>query len=400
MTQKSLLVKNIAPGLAEVGKIKIGEKGRIVKDKDGKPKFQLPVKLDHFKIKKLERGDDNNFIEDVELQDKILADTTNKSLKSIPVYLLFDEIEKNIQSRYVCFYKGSLFCSGDGERAEQITKDPKLRKTQPTEERNCPCEKLSSDWHDPKSRCKLSMCLSVMIPASEHLGGIYKFRSTSYNSYKQLIGSMLMIKQFAGQRLAGILMNLVVGPKTVQTPDGKNQKANVVSLEFAGTMEDLRSKALAWAESDAKFQIDMKKKENEVKLIMSSDGAILGDTDDFVEEFVPDAVDGETVEASEETENTAGKAPPKRTRRTKEEMAAARSESARMEKAAGSEPVSAENINNSSSSASAAPTLTLVEPVVEEPVVEEPVTVVSVNDEPVNDEPQPDTGDMLDELFE
>ena len=384
--QKSLMVKNILPGLAEIGKIKIGEKGKWI-EKNGKRSFQLPVKLDHFKIKTLERGEDGNFIEDVDLEKKIVGSNKTESLKKIPVFLLFDDIERNIQSRYCCFYKGKMFCSGDGETSLRITQDRELRKTQPMEEMNCPCERLDPDFQDKSAKCKLSMVLSVMIPASEHLGGIYKFRSTSYNSYKQLVGAMLMVKQFAGQRLAGIPLNLVVGTKTVQSPDGGSQKASVVSLEFAGTMQALREKALSWAESDARFQIDMKKVEKEVLMIVSSDDAIVGDVGEFVDEFSPESVSAApattspvtaepttTAPATVESDSQPPEdltAPRKRVRRTKAQIEADNSISSVSE--------SDEELDNSSTSSE---------------------SVCSESSEVFEEEQGTDEGDdVLDELF-
>ena len=55
--QQSLIIKGLAPGLTERGKIKIGEKGRMIQSQRG-TQFQPPQKLDHFRITTLYRGPD------------------------------------------------------------------------------------------------------------------------------------------------------------------------------------------------------------------------------------------------------------------------------------------------------------------------------------------------------
>ena len=60
---RSLIIKTIAPGLVERGKIKIGEKGKMVASSRG-ASFQPPQKLDHFIITTTLRGQDGNFLRD------------------------------------------------------------------------------------------------------------------------------------------------------------------------------------------------------------------------------------------------------------------------------------------------------------------------------------------------
>lgn len=50
-----MMLRNLAPRLAERGKIKIGIKGAKVTSRSGN-EFQPPQKLDHFVVTTLERG--------------------------------------------------------------------------------------------------------------------------------------------------------------------------------------------------------------------------------------------------------------------------------------------------------------------------------------------------------
>ena len=54
---RSLSIKNLCPGLVERGKIKIGMKGETRRSQSGGT-YQLPVKLNHFLITTMERGQD------------------------------------------------------------------------------------------------------------------------------------------------------------------------------------------------------------------------------------------------------------------------------------------------------------------------------------------------------
>ena len=64
MTEKagrSRIIKNLAPSLTQRGKIKIGEKGKMIKSQGGAD-FQLPKKLDHFKVVSAEVDTERPFI--------------------------------------------------------------------------------------------------------------------------------------------------------------------------------------------------------------------------------------------------------------------------------------------------------------------------------------------------
>ena len=153
--KRSPICKNLIPGLTERGKIKIGCKGQSRKKSDGSGTYQLPQKLDHFIVTTLERNHDGNFVKD-ETIHKIIGDKP----KEIPVILMFDDIALNFQCRYACYNGKTLFCSGDGEFADQLT-EQKTRK-----EVSCPCYR-----HEPtytgKDKCKINGTLSVMIQGHE-----------------------------------------------------------------------------------------------------------------------------------------------------------------------------------------------------------------------------------------
>ena len=288
--RNAMMIKNLCPGLMEMGKIKIGNKGQVRKSASGSD-WQAPQKLDHFLITTNERGQDNNFMLDQSLH-KVFGDAP----KSIPVRLIYDDISLNFATRYICYYGKTVFCSGDGEEAQRLQTDKVTYKT-----RTCPCER-----QDPKfagdvvngqvkagqGKCKINGILSVIIDGAQSVGGVWKFRTTSYNSVVGILSSLALIQRITGGRLAGIPMNMTVSPKTVADPiKGSQQTIYVVGLQYAGTMDSLRDTGYQIALTEAKHGISMARIEEDARLMLSHTPTTgLGDDldQDVIEEFYPE----------------------------------------------------------------------------------------------------------------
>lgn len=328
--RNAMMIKNLCPGLMEMGKIKIGNKGAVRKSATGS-EWQAPQKLDHFLITTNERGKDNNLIVDETLH-KLFGDAP----KSIPVRLIYDDISLNFATRYICYYGKTVFCSGDGEEAQRLQADKKTYAT-----RSCPCErqdpKFAGDVVDGKvkagqGKCKINGILSVIIDGAQSVGGVWKFRTTSYNSVVGILSSLALIQRITGGRLAGIPMNMTVSPKTVQDPiQGNQQTIYVVGLQYAGTMDTLRDTGYQIALTEAKHGISMQRIEEDARLMLTHTPATgLGDdlTDDVIAEFYPEEAEAEMVSlvapqvaaAAEVVDTTTGEitAPPKQQKPAKQ----------------------------------------------------------------------------------
>ena len=281
-----MMIKNLCPGLMEMGKIKIGNKGAVRQSASGS-NWQAPQKLDHFLITTNERGKDNNFLLDTGLH-KLFGDAP----KSIPVRLIYDDISLNFATRYICYYGKTVFCSGDGECATRLQKDGS------TKQIICPCErqdpKFAGDDGKGKGKCKINGILSVIIDGAQAVGGVWKFRTTSYNSVVGILSSLALIQRITGGRLAGIPMNMTVSPKTVQDPVAGNQQTiYVVGLQYAGTIDTLRDTGYQIAMTEAKHGISMARIEEDARLMLThtpAAGTGLGDDldADVIEEFYPE----------------------------------------------------------------------------------------------------------------
>lgn len=341
-TRRTMMIKNLCPGLMEMGKIKIGNKGAVRESASGN-KWQAPQKLDHFLITTMQRGADNNFLLDSELH-KLWGDAP----KAIPVRLIYDDIGLNFATRYICYYGKTVFCSGDGEEAQRLQKDNTHKAV------SCPCErqdpKFTGDDGKGKGKCKINGILSVIIDGAQSVGGVWKFRTTSYNSVVGILSSLALIQRITGGRLAGIPLNMTVTPKTVQDPIAGNQQTiYVVGLQYAGTIDTLRDVGYQIAMTEAKHGISMQRIEENARLMLThtpSDGIGDDPDQDVIDEFYPEEAKPEApalVDAPPQTIKTDSPSPlasatetvdmetgevvtQKRSRRTKAEIEAAQNQ--------------------------------------------------------------------------
>jgi len=248
------MIKGLVPMLAERGKIKVGELGEKRTGAKGGA-YRLPVKLDHFKITTMERDKEGQLIADTALMQRLQKN--GQKLTEIPVRLLYDELELNFQTRLACYRSCKLngetverlrcWCSGDNEKAQRLQQDGSFQ------EIDCPCPRCEPGY-EKTDKCKFLGTLQCLIDGTDRIGGVWKFRTTSYNSVNAIYASLLLIKTITGGGrlddqglpngpLAGIPLRMMISPKTVTVPSGpqagQNMVIQVVSLEYAGGEEQL-----------------------------------------------------------------------------------------------------------------------------------------------------------------
>jgi len=279
-------IANLIPALMERGKIKIGEKGEMIRSKQGN-QFQPPQKLDHFRIVGMMRGPDDNFIRDEEIH-QLYGDAPTE----LPVRLLYDDMLLNFVCRYSCFQGMVAWCTGDGIRAKRVAGQGKYQMVE------CPCERQNPEYHG-REKCKINGALSVIIDGAESVGGVWKFRTTSYNSVVGILSSLTLIKSVTGGPLAGVPLMLRVTPKTVIAP-GTNrvQTVYVVGLEYRGTFEKLREIGYTMALDRQKHQIRMEDIEKDARRLIAYDSDMMDE--DVVPEFYPEQVSTETIDPEKE----------------------------------------------------------------------------------------------------
>jgi hypothetical protein len=274
---KSPMILNILPGLTEIGKIKIGKKGAARPTQSGQATWQPPVKLDHFIVTTLERGSDGNFIEDTAIMDRI-----GKNCKRIPIRLLFDDIGCNFQSRYASYKGKTMWCSGDGCGAFRLRDDGKGR-----EAVSCPCGRQEPTYKKD-DKCKMNGTLSCIIDGAEVVGGVWKYRTTGYNSTVGMMSSLALIHALTGGLLAGLDLDLTVQRKVGTDPDGNSVTIQVVGIMFRGSIDALRKKTLEIATGNADFRQRMIRVEETVRMLVSPDSEAIDQAADITDEYYPE----------------------------------------------------------------------------------------------------------------
>ena len=283
----SPIIRNIIPGLPEVGKIKIGGLSeRRLQKKDGSGEWQPPVKFDHFLVTTLERGPDNNFLRN-EAIHKALGDKP----KQIPIFLPYENLELNFQSRYACYTGKTLWCSGDGQAAFRLVAGKAER-----EQVQCPCERQSPTYTG-KDKCKMHGTLGCIVRGATSIGGIWKFRTTGYNTTTGLTASLAYLQLQTGGHLARIPLLLTIRAKAATNPlDGKAVTIQVVGVEFDGDAEKLAGTVVEIIQKDAEFRRKLISVERETMKLLSADAVLVDEAGDIRgEHFPPEESDAPTL---------------------------------------------------------------------------------------------------------
>jgi len=271
-----MIKKGLNPRLAEVGKIKIGGKGELRKKKDNSGSYRLPIKYNHFVVTTTERDKETgNLKPNIEIMDKL-----GKNPKEIPIRLVFDDIDINFFTSFALYQGKKLFCSGDGETATRRQKDDTMKNIACDPEK-CPFLK--------DEKCKVSGILSCMLACSPEFGGVYRFRTHSWNSVSNILASL----HFISENTNGILQGLPLKLKMIKKTTEEHGDVNIVTIVLDG-IELNKMRELASKEYTNRLQIgiDMKSIEKKAK-----ESGFLIDKDspeDVQEEYYPETIEPET----------------------------------------------------------------------------------------------------------
>ena len=270
----------LTPRMAEVGKIKIGGKGAKRKDKAGND-YNIPQKYDHFVVTTTERGDDGNYIIDGNIMSRI-----GQNARELRIRLLFDDIDMNFNTSFAMYAGKKRICYGDGETSIRTKKDGT------TETVACNPETCQF-FKDGK--CKVSGILSCALPDAMELGGVYRFRTHSWNS----VSSILAALEFFAANTNGILQGLPLKLKMVKKVTEEHGTIDYVTIVLDGLeMMEMRRAALSEFQNRKLLGIEMKK----IELQAVESGFLQDDHDsdaDVEEEFYGEDVTPVPTQAPE-----------------------------------------------------------------------------------------------------
>jgi hypothetical protein len=208
----------------------------------------------------MQRDEAGRFIRDLEMMKRL--STNGDKLTEIPIRLLYDDPDLNFPTRYACYSGNKCWCSGDGEVAQQLSNDGHY------EQVSCNCIRLDPLFKE-EPKCKPLGTLQVLLEGVDRVGGVWKFRTTSWNSVNAILSSMALIKTITGGPLAGIPLNMVLTPKTVTIPTtGKPMVAYIVSLEYRGPETKLEQIGFEIAKKRIEHRVRMDRIEDSARKLL------------------------------------------------------------------------------------------------------------------------------------
>lgn len=286
------MIKNLPIRIAEIGKIKIGRKGKEMTTRDGNRKYKLPEKVDYFIITTLNRGEDGNFIPDLNLLKKL--DPKNSKPRRLKIALPYDKIELNMFTEYSYYAGRKRVCFGDGEKATRIHLDKETKKEKSREIVSCPCECKET------GKCKPHGILSLILRDNFQLGGVYQFRTTSYNSIMNIISGLNQIQKMTQGILAMIPLVMSLQPQTVKDKDNIDRRIYAVNItadvqEWKELYEQATNIARIRAESAISIRQLEGKVEEQIRKQRTGEGV--------VDEAVYTPIDNEDVPEEQEDIN-------------------------------------------------------------------------------------------------
>lgn len=243
------MITILRPGLAEIGKIKIGRKGREIR-----PGFRAPEKLDHFVVTTLQRDARGDLQRDEEVH-KVIGETPTE----IEVMLLYNDPDLVFHTELAYWEGRRCVCRGDGEKASRFVAAPGAKEGGVWTDRACSCELLT------QRKCKPHGRLSCALRGATYAGGVHVFRTTSWNTCKFLSESIRFLAATMGGKIAGVPLTLKLMPIDTNTPDGKPTKIYAVGLFFKGDPVRMIEAAIDAESKRAKLMIDLSQVEAKVR---------------------------------------------------------------------------------------------------------------------------------------
>lgn len=272
--ESGMMIRGMTPRLAEVGKIKIGEKSKkLVRG------HLLPKKWDHFEIATLLKDDAGRLVMDGKMNEII-----GEKCTSLDICLCYDDLAMNMPTSYSWFAQSKLVCMGNGQTA--------MRKKEDGSEEKITCNPKECNAYK-LNKCNPYGRLSVILASANRIGGVYVLRTRGWNTIRNVLSSMAFIRKEAGGVLAGLPLRMILLPMTVTPRDvGHNVKIYAVNIEYPGTLSELKQAGVEEMERRLKLGINMKQTEaryrESVKERMKEEAE--EEAKDIAAEFAPEGV--------------------------------------------------------------------------------------------------------------
>jgi len=286
LTKEIIMIKTDKPinddNPARIGSIVIGSR-----KKSGKGFY--PQKIDYFKII---RGRDKDG--DQHIDDDAMKAIGNERPTELKIFLPFQTIKENFHTERAMYTKlqggggpviKHCYCD-DGDTAHRVVSRGVVDKE--------PCDGDECK-HAISGLCKMLGTLSVILSDVGDIGGVYKYRTTSWHTIRNINSSLKMIESVVKRvddaaTIAFIPLVLAVFPDLLQTPKNGIQTFYTCVVKFKGDNEGFeRAVAQLAARTNKTKQII----QGHRRALMEPEPE---DTDTFItEEYYPDAPELITV---------------------------------------------------------------------------------------------------------
>ena len=248
------MIKILGTGLPVIGYAKIGQSSPKESRLRG-----APERYDHIELTGRERDSIGRLVPDLPLMKQLVESEEiptcggcerSKELgfpgglpRRLPIYLPYNKLDLNLPNRLALYRSGTAFCVGDGEKGQRLKVITEARGDgQPAvfgpPEPFGPCGPGCLDFEG--GRCKPNAKLQFILATQKNVGGVFQFKTTSWNSIRNLIGSLEMIQTATGGMLQWIPLFFDVSPQTVQPKGGGRANiAYIARVTFPGTPQQL-----------------------------------------------------------------------------------------------------------------------------------------------------------------
>jgi len=256
-------ISGVVSHLAEMGKIKLGEKTL-----KGNVKY-----LDYIKVKK-NYIIDNNFASFPEVHDIYGTAEDKQKIKTLKIKFPFNDIDLILTSKHILRQNNMTIGKGDG--TNYYLKDLK------TEVWNSipKPEKQLQDEYNGTDKWKMNMIFSCIIVGFERVGSVFLLRTTSYNCYTALRASLEKFRDWGKGQLIGIEFQLSV--ERARNSRGVHAQT---FLDYLGSEIELAKKAAEIKKQFTEIEIGQSEYEKKLRDKISKEF----DTDRFYDDEDADA---------------------------------------------------------------------------------------------------------------
>jgi hypothetical protein len=205
-------------------------------------------------------------------------------LQSIPVTLMFDKPENNLQARYEAFDPNlnRIACIGDGETCSRANFTDGNVESHP-----CKGPDACTFANGSGLQCQLHVRLAVQIDGQQDPLSVFEVQSGGIHTYRTLQSKLQMMKALLGGKLRHVPLSLTMYAKSSPAHEFRPFYVADLVLRDGLKLAQIVSAQKAAVDAEIEAGLAFADLENEVEAIRAASPLALGDDDDTIIPFVP-----------------------------------------------------------------------------------------------------------------